>query len=231
MNQRGLDVGEEVRARPAGPIGSRFRGQGGATGATGRRGALRPASWRYRADWIPAYAGMTTEGRRQHYCPRLPAEDLADGAGEAGEDVVSVEGVALVERNDRAAVAVNVDEALLRADDPDEAERAQSGSRAIRPLRAPPLPLYDERMRDSLPNPTPSRPDAAARGARAQNRSKPLIKGSKRAHFGSIRAQNGSPPNRNLGVNHGQMTRNDPSPGRNPARFAQAPRPRPAPNP
>ena len=40
------------------PVGSRFRGNDAAPWVMGGRGALRPVR-RLRADWIPAYAGMT----------------------------------------------------------------------------------------------------------------------------------------------------------------------------
>ena len=39
-------------------VGSRFRGNDAAAWGARGQGALRP-SWRLRADWIPAYAGMT----------------------------------------------------------------------------------------------------------------------------------------------------------------------------
>ena len=39
-------------------VGSRFRGNDAAHGIKEGRGAHAP-SWRYCADWIPAYAGMT----------------------------------------------------------------------------------------------------------------------------------------------------------------------------
>ena len=41
-----------------GGVGSRFRGNDAAPGNK-RDGAQRAPSWRYRAAWIPAYAGMT----------------------------------------------------------------------------------------------------------------------------------------------------------------------------
>ena len=47
-------------------VGSRFRGNDVAPGATGRRGAWRPICGAVGADWIPAYAGMTAWGRLPH---------------------------------------------------------------------------------------------------------------------------------------------------------------------
>ena len=78
-----------------------------------------------RAEWIPRLRGQgAARGTRSgawRLIPALRAEYLADGAGEAGEDVVAVDGGALVERYHRMAVAMDIDEALLRADYPDEA--------------------------------------------------------------------------------------------------------------
>ena len=43
-------------------VGSRFRGNDWHLGT--RETGLAPRLWRYRAEWIPAYAGMTVMERR-----------------------------------------------------------------------------------------------------------------------------------------------------------------------
>ena len=55
-----LPEGEGGLALPR-RLGSRFRGNDVVPGDIGD-GAQRAPSWRYRADWIPAYAGMTAKG-------------------------------------------------------------------------------------------------------------------------------------------------------------------------
>ena len=45
-------------------VGSRFRGNDAAPGRT-RETGLAPRLWRYRAEWIPAYAGMTVMVSRE----------------------------------------------------------------------------------------------------------------------------------------------------------------------
>ena len=50
-----------LRGQGGNGVGSRFRGNDVAPGDKGD-GARGAPSWRYRADWIPAYAGMTGRG-------------------------------------------------------------------------------------------------------------------------------------------------------------------------
>ena len=68
-------------------VGSRFRGNDGVLGVSMETGRVAPRLWRYGAEWIPAYAGMTTAhpARPQYPLPPRSRRPLPlQGEGECG---------------------------------------------------------------------------------------------------------------------------------------------------